>query len=282
MYKWAKEQQIAMMALMVISLSSSACVTHSTMNAWRSDVHNLKKRVLELERGLLEATEASTNKGNISTKQYTSNRQRLDDIDVKLQTIMGLLDSLKVGVITGKYPGLELESESVAGSIIDLQTRATEVEKSHTVLMQEFKRLVALYDKKRKVRQNKKRKAIADLQGLRFAFEKKRYLHVFEDARPVIKRMKEGDSKHEAMYLRAESAFKLGKIRDAALYYNELVEHADDGKYTKTAKVRLGDCFRYLGDVATAKLFYEDIVRSYPQSQEATKAEEKLQAMNKK
>ena len=273
---------ITMIALVFIAFGINACVTHSTMNTWLADMHSLKKRVLELERGLLEATEESANKGNISTKQYTSNRQRLDDIDAKLQTVMGLLDAVKVGVITGKYPGLDSDSESIAGSISDLQMRVTEIESSHTVLMQEFKRLVALYDKKRALKQNKKRKTISSLKGLRTAFEKKRYLYVFEDAKRIIKRMQESDNKHEAMYLHAESAFKLGKIRDAALYYNELVEKSGEGKYTKTAKTRLGDCFRYLGDIATAKLFYEEIVRSYPESQEAVKAEEKLQAMSKK
>ena len=275
-------RQMTMVALVSMSLSINACVTHKAMNTWLADLHSLKKRVLELERGLLEATEDSANKGNISTKQYTSNRQRLDDMAAKLQTVMGLLDALKVGVITGKYPGLDSSGESIAESISDLQIRATEIEKSHTVLMQEFKRLVALYDKKRAVKQNKKRRTITNLKGLRSAFAKQRYLHVFEDARAIIKRLQAGDNKHEAMYLHAESAFKLGRIRDAALYYNELVERAGDGEYTKTAKVRLGDCFRYLGDVATAKIFYEDIVRSYPQSQEAIRAEEKLQAMSKK
>lgn len=276
-----------MAAFIIIAFSINACVTHSAMNTWLADMHKLKKRVLELERGLLEATQESADKGDISTKQYTSNRQRLDDIDAQLQKVMGLLDAVKVGVITGKYPGIDSSGESIADSISDLQMRIGEIESSHTVLMQEFKRLVALYDKKHRLKQNKKRKTISSLKGLRTAFEKKRYLHVFEDAKRVIKRMQESDNKHEAkheaMYLHAESAFKLGKIRDAALYFNELVEQsAEEDKYTKTAKTRLGDCFRYLGDVATAKLFYEDIVRSYPESQEATKAEEKLQAMSKK
>ncbi|MDE3269548.1 MAG: hypothetical protein OYH77_04620, partial [Pseudomonadota bacterium] len=218
--------------LVVLSLLFGACVTPSTMNSWRADVHHIKKRVLELERGLLEATEDSTNKGNISTKQYTSNRQRLDDLDVQFQKVMGNIDALRVGVITGQYPGLDSETESVASSIADLQTRVAAIEESHTILMEEFKRLVALYDKKRAVKQNKKRQTIASLKGLRIAFDKKRYLHVFEDAKRVIKNINGAANKHEAMYLHAESAFKLGRIRDAALYYNELVEQSSEGKYT--------------------------------------------------
>ena len=267
------------MLVVVFSVSATGCVLRGTVDAWRNDMYNIKMRVLGIEQGLDKTTKKSADKANINAKQYMSNRQRLDTIDESLQNIRGKLDALKVGVITGRYPGLDVESESVAGAIGELEVKVAGIEESHTTLMQEFKRLVALYDRKNSVRQNKKRKKITTVDGLRTAFSKKRFTHIFEDARGVVKRVRNEDSRQEAMYLYAESTYKLGKIRDAALHFNELVDFASDGKYVKTAKVRLGDCFRHLGDVATAKLFYEDIIDAYPKSDEAQRAAEKLKTM---
>ena len=77
----------------------------------------------------------------------------------------------------------------------------------------------------------------------------------------------------------AESTFKLGRIRDAALHFNDLAEAGSDKKYLRLAKLRLGDCFRYLGDKQTARLFYQDVVTNFADSEEAKKAAEKLEAL---
>jgi TolA-binding protein len=40
--------------------------------------------------------------------------------------------------------------------------------------------------------------------------------------------------------------------------------------------MRLGDCFRHLGDNETAKLYYEELIRDFPNTDEAAKAKERL------
>jgi TolA-binding protein len=40
--------------------------------------------------------------------------------------------------------------------------------------------------------------------------------------------------------------------------------------------MRLGDCFRNLGDAGTAKIYYEELIKEFPNSNEASKAKERL------
>jgi TolA-binding protein len=65
-------------------------------------------------------------------------------------------------------------------------------------------------------------------------------------------------------------------MREAALKFNEFLESKPGKKYLATAKMRIGDCFRHLGDGATAKVYYEELIKEFPDSDEATKAKEGL------
>lgn len=266
---------------LVLSLFSFSCATKNTTTALQSDVFLLKKRVLDVEHELGLARKRDQDKVAITNKRFVSGLQRLDVLEAKLRNMMGLIDALKVGVITGRYPGLDANSESVAGAITDLQMQVEEISTAQDRLLKEFKSLLSLYNKKKSIRRSKKRKKIANLAGLKTAFSRKRFKHVFEDAQAVAVKL-QGKGKEEALYLLAESTFKLGKIRDAALHFNELLELNAEGKYVKTAKIRLGDSFRHLGDTATAKLFYQDLLDNHPKSAEASKAAEKLKSLQKK
>ena len=265
--------------LLACVVLASACATRAKHAALESDLFVLKKRMLDIEHSIDTTRKEQDTKSTSGNKRIAGVQGRLDAIETKLQKMTGLLDAVKVGVITGRYPGLSAEHESVAGTLSDLQTRTDELSATQATLMKEFKALLALYDKKNKVKRSKKRKKITDLAGLKAAFGRKHYRYVFEDAQAVIKRLQDQPTRFEAMYLLAESTFKLGKIRDAALHFNDLAEAGDDKKYLRLAKLRLGDCFRHLGDKKTARLFYQDVVTNFADSDEAKKATEKLQAL---
>lgn len=264
---------------LLLLVLASACATRAKHAALESDVFVLKKRMLDIEHSITETRKEQDTKSTAGSKRIAGVQGRLNDIETKLQKMTGQLDALKVGVITGRYPGLSSEHESVAGTLSDLQVRTDALNATQKTLLKEFKALLALYDKKKKVKRSKKRKKIKDLAGLKDAFGRKHYRYVFEDAQVVIKRLQDKPTRFEAMYLLAESTFKLGKIRDAALYFNDLVEAGGEQKFLRLAKLRLGDCFRHLGDKKTARLFYQDVVTNFADSDEAKKAKEKLQAL---
>ena len=265
---------------LLLIVLSSACATRAKHAALEGDVFVLKKRLLDIENSITATRAEQDSKSTAGNKKIAGVQGRLNAFENKLQKITGQLDALKVGVITGRYPGLSSEHESIAGTLSKLQTRTDELSATQETLLKEFKGLLALYDKKKRVKRSKKRKKITNLTGLKKAFSRKRYRHVFEDAQAVIKRLRDKETRFEAMYLLAESTFKLGKIRDAALYFNDLVDAGSNKKYLRLAKLRLGDCFRHLGDKKTARLFYQDVVSSFAASDEAKKAAEKLQALD--
>jgi TolA-binding protein len=45
--------------------------------------------------------------------------------------------------------------------------------------------------------------------------------------------------------------------------------------------MRIGDCFKNLGDDTTARLYYEELIKEYPKSEEASKARESLAKLGK-
>ena len=263
-----------------LSLLTASCLSTGSGSARKNELFILKKRVLTLERQLEANRQHRQNSLTTTSKRLTTNLKRLDNLEGKLHQTLGLIDALKVGVITGRYPGLEAGSDSIASAITDLQSRVQTIEETQTTLLKEFKTLVSMYGKKKLARKSKKRKKITSLIQMRSSFAKKRYRHVAEEGEAVVVKL-EGNKRQEALYLLAESTFKLGKIRDAALHFNELVESGEN-KYATQAKIRLGDCFRHLGDLATAKLFYQDLIDNHPQSAEAGKATVKLESLAKK
>lgn len=265
--------------LLACVVLASACATRAKHAALAGDLFVLKKRLLDIEHSIDTSRKEQDTKSTTGSKRIATVQNRLAAIEAQLQKMTGLLDALKVGVITGRYPGLSAEHESVASTLSDLQTRTDALSATQATLLKEFKTLLALYDKKKKVKRSKKRKKITDLAGLKTAFTREHYLYVFEDAQAVIEGLQDQATRVEAMYLLAESTFKLGKIRDAALYFNDLVDAGGDTKYLRLAKLRLGDCFRHLGDKKTARLFYQDVVSNFAASEEAKQATEKLQAL---
>jgi TolA-binding protein len=110
---------------------------------------------------------------------------------------------------------------------------------------------------------------------LKTLFDKKKYKQVVEDGPKVIKAAK-GKEKEEATFMVAESFYRMGKLRDAALQFNQYLETKPTGKHVPLANMRMGDSFRQLGDTATAKIYYEELITNYPSSEEAAKAKERL------
>ena len=257
----------------------SACATRAKYAALEGDMFVLKKRILDIENGIDSTRKEQVDKNTAGNRRLAEVQRRIATLEVKLQKMQGLLDAVKVGVITGRYPGLGAEHESVAGTLSALQTNVDELSSNQKRVLKEFKSLLAVYDKQKRVKRSKKRKKIKDLAGLQQAFGRKRYRYVFEDAQAVIKRLQGQPKRFEAMYLLAESTFKLGKIRDAALYFNDLVEAGSTRRYQRLAKLRLGDCFRHLGDKKSARLFYQDVINNFADSEEAKKATAKLQSL---
>ena len=78
--------------------------------------------------------------------------------------------------------------------------------------------------------------------------------------------MTKQSSQYELDYLYAESLFKLGNLKDAAIEFHDFLDSKPPVKYLPHAKMRMGDCYRHLGDKETASIYYEELITEFPKA----------------
>ena len=124
-------------------------------------------------------------------------------------------------------------------------------------------------------------KSLGTLKQFRDAYGKRQFKRVIEDAPAAIKLLTKAKDREEVAFLHAEALYKLGQMREAALQFNEFIDSKPAAKYLPQARLRMGDAFRNLGDPATAKIYYQELITKHPKSPEATKAKDRLKELGK-
>lgn len=264
--------------LVLFLLGVSACITSQREQELRDDMFALQKRVLSLEDEIQSREESAKSDGKTATKVLASTQTELDRVNVELRKIRGDIDQLRVGVMTGQLPGTESSEgggESVAGTLSQLSTRMDALEGSQQEILSAINQLEGAGKPKRD------REAIKGLAGLKAAFGKQQFKAIVEDA-PGLARQASSKDREEIIYLHAESLYKLGRLRDAALRYHDLIEKYPASEHGAHSKLRMGDCFRHLGDRDTARSYYEDLLKNHPTASEADKAKERLADLDSK
>jgi TolA-binding protein len=248
-------------------------MTPSEKRLLKSDVASVQARLLEIENRFSEQGQKIAAKASIKT---ATTNNRIERMNQELNKIKGDIDALRVGVVTGQMPGMTSENQtSIASTIDSLSERMAVIEESQANILTAIEAL----NGPSKDNTSKSTKAIRTFSQLKKAFKDKRYQHVADYGARVIREQSKIAKKQEAVYLYAESLYKLGRLRDAALKFNEYIE-LNPGKKAAHAKMRMGDCFRHLGDKATARIYYEEIIQEFGGSSEATEARKKLAKMD--
>jgi TolA-binding protein len=264
--------------------SMAACVTPAEKQQLRDDVFGLQTRVLQMENQLsAQGKEINT----ATSRQEASVSTRLDKIAIELQRIKGDIDALRIGVTTGQLPGTDPDQEgSVGKTLSQLSERITAVEDNQNKILGVIDKSVEAGkksdrkdDKKDKEKAakaaEKKATALKNLDDMRSAFDKKKYKVIAEEGEKVLAGLKTKKDKQEATYIMAESLYKAGNIREAALKYNDYIE-SKPKENMSVALLRMGDCFKQLGDAETAKIYYQELIQKYSNSAEAKQAKDKL------
>jgi TolA-binding protein len=239
-----------------------ACFTPGKEERINQEFHDVKTRIVELERIAIERG-ATT---DASSKRIASTHSELERINLELQRIRGELDTLKVAAVNGELPGASVETDNVAKRIRDLSARMDAVEASAA-------------QKSAVVSASKSQVSVKELKD---AFNSKRFSFVTQHADSVIQRLKTKVTKEDIQYIAAESFFRLGKFKEAALRYNDFVEQHPGSQRLVQAKLRLGDSFKGIGEAGAAQSYYREIIAKYPKSPESTKAKEALEALEAK
>jgi TolA-binding protein len=276
------------LASLSLCLATTACITPSEKKQMKDDLFTTETRVLNLERLLTDTSKEGKNNTEAAVKRIASTQTELERMSRELQQIRGEIDALKVGVTTGEMPGMDQtqQQNSLASKVKDLSDKVDAMQTSQNELLDALKK--AGLSKKKKSDKGAKgadngkseRKAMTSVAELQKAFDDKHYKWIAEDGAGVVKSASSGE-KEQARFLVAESYFKLGDFRNAALKYNDFLDGKPQKKYVPLAKMHMGDAFRKLGDSETAKVYYEELIKEFPSSDEAAKAKDRLADQSK-
>lgn len=265
-------------------LSLAACMTPAEEQQIKDDIFGLQSRVLQMENQLsAQGKEIST----ATNRQEASIGTRMDKIAIEIQRMKGDIDALRIGVSTGQLPGADPDQEgSVAKTLSQITERLSAVEDNQNKILGVIYKSTdpKKSDKKETGKEKEKDKAKAvekktsslkTVDDLRAAYEKKKYKLVAEEGTKFLTTVKGKKDKQEATYIIAESMYKAGEIREAALKYNEFIESKPKENMSH-ALLRMGDCFKQLGDAETAKIYYQELIQKFSNTEEAKLAKDKL------
>ena len=80
----------------------------------------------------------------------------------------------------------------------------------------------------------------------------------------------------EALYRYAEAAFHSGDYKQAARRFQTVIEYNKKGPWASWAMLFQGDCFKESGSARHAKVFYDSVIKDYPNSKAAKEAKDRL------
>lgn len=266
--------KLRLLCVVLIPLVSVGCMTPGEKEEMNDNIFSIQTRLLRIENQMKGGSVAR----EIHGKSIASSSSQVDKLQFEVSKIKGEIDILRIGVLTGEIPGATSgEGNSIAKTLAEIQGRMAKIESNQASLMAAIDQSGRKKSSKGQKSGSSKVASIKNLKEMQKSFDAKRYKYVVQAAPGLLKKSK-GQEKHEILFLFAESLYKLGRLRDAALRYNEFL-----GARTKThqahAKMRMGDCFRHLGDLDTAKLYYQDLLSQFPSTAEAEKAKERLKKM---
>lgn len=258
-----------MWSFCAISTLFIGCVTPSEKRQIKDDIARLQVQYTKMQN---EVTSQTTDIKSSTNKRTASTNTRIERMHSELQRVKGEIDTVRRGVITGHLPGhREDDGPSIANKIALIIERLDRIEKSQSELFDIIEK-AGKKSKKKKI----DRPRLTSLKSIRTAFTEKRYMHIKQDAPKVLKKLRKGgSSRKEAQFLFAESLYKIGDIKAAALEFDAYLK-SKPKNHLAHANLRLGDCFRHLGDSSTAKLYYDELVSQHGASKEAEIAKERL------
>lgn len=99
----------------------------------------------------------------------------------------------------------------------------------------------------------------------------------FED---VLKQAPDSDLADDAQYWKGECYYSLGDMEHAIQEFLKVRDLYPDGNRVPTATLKIGYAFLRQGDEATARRYFETVIREFPNSDEAPLARDKLASLH--
>ena len=116
-------------------------------------------------------------------------------------------------------------------------------------------------------------------QRAKQAFDKGQYDAAREGFQELIKRYPDSKNADNAQFWIGEIYYREKWYEKAIVEYQKVVESYPKGNKVRSALLKQGYAFANIGDTANASLILKDLIRRYPDSNEATIAKRKLKQL---
>jgi TolA-binding protein len=257
----------------VLALVTTSCVTPVQKKEIQDDIQTLKMAVASLQTSMNDGRSHVVTTGEVQQRNLASTNAEMDRLQQEVKRIKGDIDVLKVGVTQGQLPGQEAPAEgTVASQLAEIRARLDAIESR---LAESAVNATASTKKSGDKKETGASSINASIDSLEQAYNRKRYKEVVEDAPSVLKKSK-GKSKERALIVYGDSLMRIGRHKEAALQFNEVIESKPNDKIAAYAKLKVAECFKAMGDKETSRLFYDEIIARYPDSPEADKAKKAI------
>ncbi len=94
-----------------------------------------------------------------------------------------------------------------------------------------------------------------------------------------LKHQPKGNKALDALFLKAESLYQMGKYLDAIGQFELVLERYPKSGRAASAMLRIGRCYEKLGDKSKAKSIYQDLILGFPGTSQADKAGKLVSAL---
>lgn len=257
----------------------AGCMSSSSGEALRTDLFETKKRLLDLEAQINH----TGSQGESTNKRMASTAVTLDKMNEDISKLSGQIAILREGIKTGRLPDAGEGDDSVAAKLDLLTTRMDALEKAQLDMLAILEKTSGKVNKEsEKSGKHTNKDGLTSLKAVKEAYSKKSWNQIASETPALIaqaKKAKKSGEVGELTYYLSESLFRLGKLREAALNYQELLNASPSKSQKPKLQKRLGDCFRLLGDKSTAKIFYHELIDTFPESHEAKDAQGLLKGL---
>lgn len=273
-----KHSQLLKSLSVALCLTLTGCMTPAEERQIKDDIFSVQTRLMAMEGQVnIQGKEFSAQSGRTEASMAI----RLDKLAIEIQRIKGDIDSLRVGIQTGQLPGPDgMQETSTQKNVADILSRIDAIEENQNKIIAAIDKAIdTKKPEKKSSSQSSDRKEgteqLKTFKDMKAAFEDKNYKLIADNGDRLVDSFKQKKTKQEALFMLAESHFKSGRIRDAALRYNDYLE-TKPTENVSFSMLRMGDSFKQLGDTETAKIYYQELIQKYGKSEEAKQAKDKL------
>lgn len=271
----------------------TGCLTLNEQHQMRSDIDRLNAQYSQLEQNVSQEKTSGT-----GVKAMASTGANIDRLSQQQSKMAGDIDLLRRALEKGDVPGIDTGKDSLLGRVNSLESRMTALELSQKEIIELLEKSKGLSGGSRsdsntseaKPAKEQDSRLIVDpkesgskaIKEARVLFNKNKWKQVIEIAPQWLPKFDKKVEKEEFFSIYAESLFKNGDIKEAAIKYNEFLELKPSKKFLPLAKMRMGDCYRHLGDNDTALIYYNEVIKDFPKTDQGVKSKERVAQLGKK